>query len=92
MQYDIGLIEEIDGNIVAAVWVRVINNHGHVVNEFPPYQSLYNKEFQGLGIGTAMMKEIRAFRDSTRRDLGLKLRYEERNADHSRYPAIVFQK
>ena len=57
---DRGLVAEVDGKIVGAVWVRIMNDYGHIDNETPSLAiSLYN-EYRGFGIGTAMMKEILA--------------------------------
>lgn len=55
---DIGLVAEVDGQIVGAVWVRIMNDYGHIDDETPSLAiSLYN-EYRKLGIGTAMMKKI----------------------------------
>ena len=32
---DIGLVAEVDGQIVGAVWVRIMNDYGHIDNETP---------------------------------------------------------
>ncbi len=37
---DIGLVAEIDGKIVGAVWSRIMNDYGHIDNETPLWQSL----------------------------------------------------
>ena len=57
---DIGLIAEVDGKIVGAVWVRIMNDYGHINNETPSLAISLYKEYRGLGIGTALMKEILA--------------------------------
>ena len=57
---DWGLVAEVDGKIVGAVWVRIMNDYGHIDDETPSLAiSLYG-EYRGFGIGTAMMKEILA--------------------------------
>ena len=57
---DKGLVAEIDGKIVGAVWVRIMNDYGHINNETPSLAISLYKEYRGFGIGTAMMKEILA--------------------------------
>lgn len=55
---DWGLVAEVGGKIVGAVWVRIMNDYGHIDDETPSLAiSLYQK-YRGFGIGTAMMKEI----------------------------------
>ena len=57
---DWGLAAEADGKIVGAVWVRIINDYGHIDDETPSLAISLYKEYRGFGIGTAMMKEILA--------------------------------
>ena len=57
---DWGLAEEVDGKIVGAVWVRIMNDYGHIDDETPSLAISLYKEYRGLGIGTAMMKEMLA--------------------------------
>ena len=57
---DWGLVAEVDGKIVGAVWVRIMNDYGHIDDEMPSLAISLYKEYQGFGIGTAMMKEILA--------------------------------
>ena len=57
---DKGLVAEIDGKIVGAVWVRIMNDYGHIDNETPSLAISLYKEYRGFGIGTAMMQEILA--------------------------------
>lgn len=55
---DYGLVAEIDGQIIGAVWVRIMNDYGHIDNETPSFAISLYKEYRGLGIGTALMKEM----------------------------------
>ncbi len=57
---DWGLAAEVDGKIVGAVWVRIMNDYGHINDETPSLAISLYKEYRGFGIGTAMMKEILA--------------------------------
>ena len=57
---DWGLVAEIDGKIVGAVWVRIMNDYGHIDEETPSLAISLYKEYRSLGLGTALMKEILA--------------------------------
>lgn len=55
---DRGLVAEVGGKIVGAVWVRIMNDYGHIDNATPSLAISLYKEYRGFGIGTAMMKKI----------------------------------
>lgn len=55
---DRGLVAEIDGKIIGAVWARIMNDYGHIDNATPSLAISLYKEYRGLSIGTAMMKDI----------------------------------
>lgn len=55
---DIGLVAEVEGKIIGAVWARIMNDYGHIDNETPSLAISLYKEFRNLGIGTAMMKKM----------------------------------
>jgi ribosomal protein S18 acetylase RimI-like enzyme len=55
---DIGLVAEIDDEIVGAVWVRIMNDYGHIDNDTPSFAISLYKEYRNIGIGTAMIKEM----------------------------------
>ena len=55
---DWGLVVEVDSKIAGAVWVRIMNDYGHIDNTTPSLAISLYKEYRGFGIGTAMMKEI----------------------------------
>lgn len=57
---DLGLVAEANGKIVGAVWVRIMNDYGHIDDETPSLAISLYKEYRNFGIGTAMMKEILA--------------------------------
>lgn len=57
---DFALAAEIEGKIVGAVWVRIMNDYGHINDETLSLAISLHKEYRRLGIGTAMMKEILA--------------------------------
>ena len=55
---DIGLVAEVDKKAVGAVWVRIMNDYGHIDNDTPSFAISLYKDYRGLGIGTALMKEM----------------------------------
>ena len=58
LKADRGLVAEVGGKIVGAVWVRIMNDYGHIDDETPSLAISLYKEYRGFGIGTALMKEI----------------------------------
>lgn len=58
--HDTALIAEIDNKAVGAVWVRIMNDYGHIDDETPSFAISLYKEYRGLGIGTEMMKAMLA--------------------------------
>ena len=56
--HDIALIAEADNKAVGAVWVRIMNDYGHIDDETPSFAISLYKEYRGLGIGTEMMKAM----------------------------------
>lgn len=55
---DIALIAEADGKAVGAVWVRIMDDYGHINDETPSLAVSLYKEYRRYGIGTAMMKQM----------------------------------
>lgn len=55
---DMALVAEINNKIVGAVWVRIMNDYGHIDDAIPSFAISMYKEYRGFGIGTAMMKEM----------------------------------
>lgn len=56
--HDKAMIAEADGKVVGAVWVRIMNDYGHVDNDTPSLAISLFQEYRGLGIGTALMQKI----------------------------------
>ena len=56
--HDKALVTEIDNKIVGAVWVRIMNDYGHIDDETPSFAISLYREYRGLGIGTEMMKAM----------------------------------
>ena len=55
---DICFVAETDGVIVGAVWVRIMDDYGHVDNETPSFAISLLKEYRGNGIGTELMRRM----------------------------------
>lgn len=58
---DCCLVAEVNGEIVGAVWTRIMDDYGHVDNTTPSFAISLYKNFRGQGIGTALMEEMLAF-------------------------------
>ena len=55
---DIGMVAEADGQIIGDVWVRIMNDYGHIDNNTPSFAISVYKDYRGLGTGTDLMKEM----------------------------------
>lgn len=55
---DIGMVAEADGQIIGAVWVRIMNDYGHIDNNTPSFAISVYKDYRGLVTGTDLMKEM----------------------------------
>lgn len=57
---DYCLVAEVEGNIVGAVWTRIMDDYGHIDDDTPSFAISLYKEFRGQGIGTALMRAMLA--------------------------------
>lgn len=57
-KHDKAMVAEVNGNIVGAAWARIMNDYGHIDNSTPSIAMSVYKEYRGLGIGTALLKEF----------------------------------
>lgn len=57
---DICFVAEADKLVVGAVWVRIMDDYGHVDNETPSFAISLLKEYRNYGIGTELMKTMLA--------------------------------
>lgn len=55
---DYGFVAEIEDKIVGAVWVRIMDDYGHVDDETPSFAISIFPEYRGQGIGTALMQRM----------------------------------
>ena len=57
-EHDIALVAEVNQKIIGAVWVRIMNDYGHIDNTTPSLAMSVFKEYRGLGVGAALLKEL----------------------------------
>lgn len=55
---DICFVAEVDRKVVAAVWVRIMDDYGHIADGVPSFAISMYKEYRGAGIGTALMRKM----------------------------------
>lgn len=55
---DLCLVAQVSDKIVGAVWVRIMNDYGHVDNETPSFAISLFPEYRNHGIGTSLMKSM----------------------------------
>ena len=58
--HDKALVAEIGNRVIGAVWVRIMNDYGHIDDRTPSFAISLYKEYRGRGIGTEMMKKMLA--------------------------------
>ena len=52
------LIAESDGKIVGAVWVRVMDDYGHIDDQTPSLAISLYKDYRNQGIGTQLLERM----------------------------------
>lgn len=52
------LVAEADGKIVGAVWVRIMDDYGHIDERTPSFAISLYPQYRGFGIGTALMQQM----------------------------------
>ena len=59
-KHDKALIAEMDHKVIGAVWVRIMNDYGHIDDQTPSFAISLYREYRGLGIGTKLMERMLA--------------------------------
>lgn len=55
---DICFLAEADGKVAGAVWVRVMEDYGHLEEGVPSFAISLYKEYRNQGFGTALMERM----------------------------------
>lgn len=55
---DVCLLAIVEGRAAGAVWTRFIKDYGYIDDSIPSLAISLYKEYRGMGIGTALMKEM----------------------------------
>ena len=55
---DICFVAEADSKVVGAVWVRDMQDYGHIADGVPSFAISLYKEYRNFGIGTKLMKTM----------------------------------
>ena len=55
---DFALVGEVENKIIGAVWVRIMNDYGHIDDKTPSLAISLYKKYRGQGIGSSLIKEM----------------------------------
>ena len=55
---DLCFVAEVNNSIIGAVWVRDMNDYGHIEDGVPSFAISLYREYRGYGIGTELMKRM----------------------------------
>ena len=55
---DFCLVADCEGKVIGAVWVRIMNDYGHIDNQTPSLSISLYKEYRNKGIGSHLMNEM----------------------------------
>lgn len=55
---DICFLAEVDYEVVGAVWIRIMNDYGHIDDQTPSLAISVKKAYRGHGIGTKLMETM----------------------------------
>ncbi len=65
-RHDHALAAVADGSIAGAVWIRIMDDYGHIDDETPSLAISVREKYRGAGIGTALLAKMM----DTARDAG----------------------
>ena len=57
-KHDKALVAEIQGKVAGVIWVRIMNDYGHVDDETPSLAISLYPEYRGRGIGTQLLNNM----------------------------------
>lgn len=55
---DFAFVAEVKNKIIGAVWVRIMDDYGHIDNQTPSLAISLYKKYRSQGIGSALMKKM----------------------------------
>ncbi len=55
---DLCFVAEAEGKVVGAVWVRDMNDYGHIADGVPSFAISLYEEYRNFGIGTGLMETM----------------------------------
>lgn len=55
---DFALVAEVENKIIGAVWVRIMNDYGHIDDKTPSLAISLYKKYRGQGIGSSLIKKM----------------------------------
>lgn len=55
---DFALVAEVENKIIGAVWVRIMNDYGHIDDKTPSLAISLYKKYRGQGIERSLIKEM----------------------------------
>lgn len=55
---DFAFVAEIENKIIGAIWVRIMNDYGHIDEKTPSLAISLYKKYRSQGIGSALMKKM----------------------------------
>lgn len=55
---DRALVAEVQGNVIGAIWVRIMNDYGHIDNDTPSLAMSVFQKYRGQGIGTSLLQQL----------------------------------
>ena len=55
---DMGFVAETENQIVGAVWVRIMNDYGHIADDTPSFAISLYPDYRNQGIGKALMRAM----------------------------------
>lgn len=56
--HDRAFVAELDGNIVGAVWCRVMDDYGHIDDDTPSLAISVKKGYRNIGIGALLLDKM----------------------------------
>ena len=57
-KHDKALVAEMQGNVIGAIWVRIMNDYGHIDAETQSFAISLLKQYRNYGIGTNLMEQM----------------------------------